>query len=404
MKNELVSADDGRSPRVDAPEQRYAEVYREYQRRLLEASAVDFDDLLLLTVRLFRDHPDVLARWQHRFASRARRRVPGHQRRAVGAGPPPHREHRNVMVVGDADQAVYGFRGRRLPQPHALRGGVPRRDRDRARAELPLDPGHPRRRQRGDRQQRGPSAQASVDRADRRRAHHPLPGRGRARRGRVRACTRSAGSSTPRTTASATSRSSTARTRRAASSRRRSSAPGVPYRVVGGVKFYDRREVKDVLAYLRGAREPRRRGELEADRQHARSAASATRRSTEVGRVRAGRGHHVPRRARVGGRRRRAPARRSAGIRDLLELMTRCRGGGRRAASRPTVEAVLEHTGYLAELEAERSIEAAGPHREPAGARRGVPRVRPRARRRRPHRAARHRRASAPPTRRRATP
>ena len=42
-------------------------MYTEYQRRLLEASAVDFDDLLVLTVRLFREHPDVLARWRHRF-------------------------------------------------------------------------------------------------------------------------------------------------------------------------------------------------------------------------------------------------------------------------------------------------------------------------------------------------
>ena len=44
---------------------------------------------------------------------------------------------------------------------------------------------------------------------------------------------------------------------------------GVPYRVFGGTKFYDRREVKDALAYLRRAGESRRRGELEADRQHA---------------------------------------------------------------------------------------------------------------------------------------
>src|SRR6195256_1367546 len=42
---------------VSRPEGRLAEVYREYQRRLLDASAADFDDLLLLTVRLFRQHP-----------------------------------------------------------------------------------------------------------------------------------------------------------------------------------------------------------------------------------------------------------------------------------------------------------------------------------------------------------
>ena len=68
---------------------------------------------------------------------------------------------------------------------------------------------------------------------------------------------------------------------------------GIPYRVFGGVKFYDRREVKDALAYLR-AREPRRRGVVEAHRQHAQA-----RRGRHVGRegvgLRAGRGRHVPR-------------------------------------------------------------------------------------------------------------
>jgi DNA helicase-2/ATP-dependent DNA helicase PcrA len=68
--------------------------------------------------------------------------------------------------------------------------------------------------------------------------------------GRWRACTTAA------TTAGATSPSSTGPTRRAGCSRRRSSAPGVPYRVIGGTRFYDRREVKDALAYVRSAVNP----------------------------------------------------------------------------------------------------------------------------------------------------
>ncbi len=86
-------------------------MYREYQRRLLEASAVDFDDLLLLAVRLFREHPDALARWRHRFAHvlvdefQDTNLAQWELVRLLTA------EHRHVMVVGDADQAVYGFRG-----------------------------------------------------------------------------------------------------------------------------------------------------------------------------------------------------------------------------------------------------------------------------------------------------
>ena len=53
--------------RVGPAERRISEVYTEYQRRLAEASAVDFDDLLVLAVRLFREHPEALERYRKRF-------------------------------------------------------------------------------------------------------------------------------------------------------------------------------------------------------------------------------------------------------------------------------------------------------------------------------------------------
>ena len=100
---------------------------------------------------------------------------------------PRHRAHAQLRGRGDrhAQLDLQVPRGG-LPEPDAVRGGVPRRDVDHPRAELPVEPAHPRRRQRGDRQQRGAPAEAPLDRAGRRRAHHPLPRRGRARRGRVR--------------------------------------------------------------------------------------------------------------------------------------------------------------------------------------------------------------------------
>ena len=107
-------------------------------------------------------------------------------------------------------------------------------------------PAHPRRRQRGDRQQRGAPAEAPVDRAGRRRAHHPLPRRGRARRGRVRRARDRRGSSTPRAHRFgdiAVFYRTNAQSRVIEETLVRA---GVPYRVVGGVKFYDRREVKDI--------------------------------------------------------------------------------------------------------------------------------------------------------------
>ena len=113
----------------------------------------------------------------------------------------------------------------RLPESRQVRGCVPGSDDGRARPELPLDATHPRRRQRGHREQRRAPDEAPLDRQGRRRADRPLPGRRRARRSRVRRRARSTSSSTTRITATATSPSSTAPTCRAACSRSRSCAP-----------------------------------------------------------------------------------------------------------------------------------------------------------------------------------
>ena len=63
LKNDLVSPQQAADRAYTPPEHRIAEVYREYQRRLHEASALDFDDLLTKTVEVLHD-ADVLARWR----------------------------------------------------------------------------------------------------------------------------------------------------------------------------------------------------------------------------------------------------------------------------------------------------------------------------------------------------
>ncbi|MDQ1433033.1 MAG: ATP-dependent helicase UvrD/PcrA [Actinomycetota bacterium] len=106
MKNELVSWEQAVDRAFTPPEKRVADVYREYQRRLLEASALDFDDLLVQTVHLFRDHPDVLARWRGRFHHVL---VDEFQDTNVAQWELVRmltEEHRNVMVVGDQDQCL----------------------------------------------------------------------------------------------------------------------------------------------------------------------------------------------------------------------------------------------------------------------------------------------------------
>ena len=91
---------------VGPAERRISEVYTEYQRRLADASAVDFDDLLVLVVRLFREHPEALERYRKRFQHvlvdefQDTNAAQWELVRLLTA------EHRSVMVVGDLDQCL----------------------------------------------------------------------------------------------------------------------------------------------------------------------------------------------------------------------------------------------------------------------------------------------------------
>jgi superfamily I DNA/RNA helicase len=106
LKNELVSPQEAAERAFTPPEHRIAEVYREYQQRLLDASALDFDDLLTLTVKLFREHPDALAHWRARFGHVL---VDEFQDTNIAQWELVRsltEEHRNVLAVGDADQCL----------------------------------------------------------------------------------------------------------------------------------------------------------------------------------------------------------------------------------------------------------------------------------------------------------
>ena len=105
---------------VGPAERRLSEIYTEYQRRLQEASAVDFDDLLVLAVRLFREHPEALERYRKRF-----QHVLVDEFQDTNAAQWElvrllTQEHRSVMVVGDLDQCLVAgtadFDGRPVDQ------------------------------------------------------------------------------------------------------------------------------------------------------------------------------------------------------------------------------------------------------------------------------------------------
>jgi DNA helicase-2/ATP-dependent DNA helicase PcrA len=110
-KNQLVTADQYKERVASFYDQTVADVYELYQRRLHSSNALDFDDLLMLTVEVLERFPDARARWQKAFryvlvdeyqdTNHAQYRF-----LQLLAG-----EHRNVFAVGDPDQSIYAFRG-----------------------------------------------------------------------------------------------------------------------------------------------------------------------------------------------------------------------------------------------------------------------------------------------------
>ena len=103
----------------------FAEVYKTYARRCKEYGAMDFDDLLLNINILFRDHPDVLAKYQRRFRYIL---VDEYQDTNYAQYIIIRRlaeQHSNVCVVGDDAQSIYSFRGAKIENILRFRNDFP---------------------------------------------------------------------------------------------------------------------------------------------------------------------------------------------------------------------------------------------------------------------------------------
>ncbi|SOR26608.1 protein of unknown function [Methylorubrum extorquens] len=148
------------------------QLYAAYQARLATLNAVDFGDLLLLCLKLWRENPDILANYQDRFRYIL---VDEYQDtnvaqylwlRLLAQARKKRRLRRRRRPV---DLRLARRRGRQHP---ALRARFSRRHRGAAGAQLPLDRPHPRRRLRAHRQERGPPRQDPADRGRGGRARH----------------------------------------------------------------------------------------------------------------------------------------------------------------------------------------------------------------------------------------
>ncbi|MEU4239371.1 DNA helicase PcrA [Actinoplanes sp. NPDC026619] len=117
LKNELVEPEGFKDNAKGPNERALAEAYELYQRRLREAHALDFDDIIMATVHLFQSHPHVAEAYRRRFrhvlvdeyqdTNHAQYMLVKQLVGERGGEVPPG----ELCVVGDADQSIYAFRG-----------------------------------------------------------------------------------------------------------------------------------------------------------------------------------------------------------------------------------------------------------------------------------------------------
>ena len=270
LKNELIDYETFASRAQTAREKALAEAYGEYQRRLLAAGAMDFDDLIMVTVNLFQALPEVAEQYRRRFRHvlvdeyqdtnhaqyvLVRELVSGgaplFSSRTGGsdasADPLPPSE---LVVVGDADQSIYAFRGATIRNIEEFEQDYPdatvilleqnyRSTQNilaAANAVVSVNRGRKPKNLWSD-QGAGPPLVGYV--ADNEHDEAAFVAE------EVDRLT-DAGQATPGEVAVFYRTNAQSRVFEEVFIR-----VGLPYRVVGGVRFYERREVRDLLAYLR---------------------------------------------------------------------------------------------------------------------------------------------------------
>ncbi|MFT6549441.1 MAG: DNA helicase-2/ATP-dependent DNA helicase PcrA [Acidimicrobiales bacterium] len=336
-------------------ERRIGEVFTEYQARLLRAGAMDFDDLLGNAVRVLRSQPDVLERYRGRFQHilvdeyQDTNQVQNDLVMLLGSA------HRNVCVVGDSDQSIYRFRGADIRNileferafPDATVVVLDQNYRssqtilDAANAVITRNPGRQPKHLWTD---AGPG-----DRVVRYRADDEVD-EARWVVGRIRSLHDAGRRWSDMAVFYRTNAQSRAVEEQMVNL-------GVSYRVIGGTRFYDRREVRDALAYLKLAANP-------VDEVAARRVLNVPRRGvgdTSVAKVDAlaaegGIGFVAALREAVDAG---VSGRAATGIQAFLDLLDHL-SGSVDDGPETVLSAALDRSGYLDELRSEHTIESEG--------------------------------------------
>ena len=260
LKNELVDYDTFAGQAQNEQEKKLAEAYRLYQHRLHEAGAMDFDDLIMVTVNLFQMFPDVAEYYRRRFrhvmvdeyqdTNHAQyvfvRELVGVAEDSDTSVVPPA----ELCVVGDADQSIYAFRGatirnilefeRDFPDARTILLEQNYRSTQTilsaANAVIDRNEGRPAKNLWSE-QGEGPAIIGYVADNEHDEAAFVV--------GEIDRLTDD-GTITPGQVAVFYRTNAQSRVFEDVFIR-----TGLPYKIVGGVRFYERKEIRDILAYLR---------------------------------------------------------------------------------------------------------------------------------------------------------
>ena len=219
-----------------------------YQKKLTESNALDFDDLLLKTVELFDTSPDVRSRYARRFKFLSVDEYQDTNRPQYLLMRRLAEAHRNICVVGDPDQSIYKWRGADLRNIMDFEADYPdakvvRLERNYRSTQVILDAASAVISQNRNRKEKRLWTETKGgDKVRYYQSNDELEeadGIARVARSAVR---------TPGDTPMAVLYRTNAQSRVIEDALRRE---GIAYRIIGSVRFYERKEVKDTLAYLK---------------------------------------------------------------------------------------------------------------------------------------------------------
>lgn len=110
-KNQLIGPEEFQSYANDYFSEKVAEIYPLYQRALMQSNALDFDDIIMKTVELFQKFPDVLDEFQERFKFISVDEYQDTNKAQYVLIKMLSEKYQNICVIGDADQSIYSWRG-----------------------------------------------------------------------------------------------------------------------------------------------------------------------------------------------------------------------------------------------------------------------------------------------------